>query len=256
MSSISDSGHHIPIPGTAVWPFSSTLCILQDYDRNHMLVNVMGINLCQYLDDWLIYSPSHDQCIRDTVQVLNHTMGLLIHDKKSEPIPNRNSFSGIPVRPNFLPSHSNSGTISQNQALICSFLLNQGECAHTWQILLGLFASTEKMVPLGRLHTREAQHCISQHWDFNVLTSNLWILFPPPRRKISNGGNQHIMFCGEPQLPRQTRHSVVHGCTEHRQGSTLECLMVSGVWTTTEKTLHTNVLELEPCSTGCGSLGA
>ena len=31
-----------------------------------MLVHMMGINLCQYLDDWLIYSPSHDQCLRDT----------------------------------------------------------------------------------------------------------------------------------------------------------------------------------------------
>ena len=105
------------------------------------------------------------------------------------------TFSGIPVRPGFLPGHSNSGSISQNQGLICSFLLNQGGCAPTWQILLGLFASTEKMVPLEWLHTREAQHCISQRWDFDALTSNLWIpLSPPSRRKISNGGSQHTMF--------------------------------------------------------------
>ena len=42
-----------------------------------------------------------------------------------------------------------------------------------WQIS----ASTEKLVPLGRL---EAQHCISQHWDFDALTSNLIPLPPPP----------------------------------------------------------------------------
>ena len=130
---------------------------------------VMGINLCQYQDDCLIYSPSNDQCLRDTVQVLNpcHTMGVFIKKNETDPkteIP----FSGIPVRPGFLPSHSNSGSTSQNQALVCSFLQSQGGCAHTWQILLGLFASTEKMVPLGRLHRREAQRCISQHWDFNV----------------------------------------------------------------------------------------
>ena len=116
MSSISDSGHHIPIPGTAVWPFSSILGIYQDYDRDQMLVHVMGINLSQYLDDRLIYSPSPDQCLRDTVQVLNlcHTMGLLIHDNKSELIPKQKFlFSGIPVRPGFLPGHSNSGSISQ-----------------------------------------------------------------------------------------------------------------------------------------------
>jgi len=36
-----------------------------------MLVHMMVINPCQYLDDCLIYSPSHDQCLRDTVQVFN-----------------------------------------------------------------------------------------------------------------------------------------------------------------------------------------
>ena len=34
MSSISDSEHHIPIPGTVVSPFSSTLGMFQDYDRD------------------------------------------------------------------------------------------------------------------------------------------------------------------------------------------------------------------------------
>ena len=48
------------------------------------------------------------------------------------------------------------------KALIRSFLLSQGGCAHTWQI---------------RFDPCEAQHCISQHWDFNALTSNLWIPF-------------------------------------------------------------------------------
>ena len=40
-------------------------------------------------------------------------------------------FSGMPVRPGFLPGHCNSGSISQNQALISSFLPSQGGCAHT-----------------------------------------------------------------------------------------------------------------------------
>ena len=67
----------------APWVFTKIMTEIK------MLVHVMGINLCLYLDDWLIYSPSHDQCLRDTVQVLNrcHTMGLFIHDTKSELIP-------------------------------------------------------------------------------------------------------------------------------------------------------------------------
>ena len=80
------------------------------------------------------------------------------------------------------------------KALIHPFLLSQGGCAHMWQILLCLFAATEKLVPLGWLHTREAQHCISQHWDFNASTRNCGYLFLPWRRKNSNGGCQHTMF--------------------------------------------------------------
>ena len=48
-----------------------------------------------------------------------------------------------------------------------------------WQILLSLFAATEKLVPLGCLHTREAHYCISQHWDFNLSTSDMWIPISP-----------------------------------------------------------------------------
>ena len=132
-----------------------------------------------------------------------------------------------------------------NQALICSFLLSQAGCAHTWQILLGLCVHRQ-MVPLGWLHTREAQHCISQHWDFNVLTRTCGYFFPPRRRKISNGGSLSTQCSeGSPSYPDRTRHSVVHGCIEHRLGSTLECIDRAGVWTTTEITLHINVLELE-----------
>jgi len=148
-----------------------------------ILVYVMGINLCQYLDDCLIYSPSHDQCLRDTVQVLSlcHTMGVLIHDKKSELIPKQKFlFLGYQFD---LVSFQVTPTLDRYQnirALIRSFLLSQGGCAHTWQILLGLVASTEKLVPLGRLHTHKTQHCISQYWEFVALTSNLWIPLSPP----------------------------------------------------------------------------
>ena len=93
----------------APWVFTKIMTEIK------MLVHVMGIDLCQYLDDWLIYSPSHDQCLRDTVQVLNlcHMMDLLIHDTKSELIPKQKFlFSEIPVRPGFLPGHSNSGSTS------------------------------------------------------------------------------------------------------------------------------------------------
>ena len=89
-------------------------------------------------------------------------------------------------------------------------------------------ASIEKMIPLGRLHTREAQHCISQHCDFNVLTSNLWIPLSPTAEEDFQWWNSAQCSDGSPSYPDRTRHSAVHGCIEHRLGSTLEC--IDGVW--------------------------
>ena len=176
-------GHHIPIPGTAVWPFSSTLGILQEYDRDkknagtldgHQSLSVPG-RLAHLFTISRPVSPRHCK----NAHSLPHDGPPHSRQEDGTDPETEIPFSGIPVQHGFLPSHSNSGSISQNRALICSFLLRRGGCAHTWQILLILFVSTDKTVLLGRLHTREAQHCISQHWDFNVLTSNLWIpLFP------------------------------------------------------------------------------
>ena len=111
----------------APWVFSKIMTDIK------MLVYVMGINLCQYLDDWLIYSPSHDQCLRDTVQVLNlcHTMGLLIHNKKSELIP-KQKFLFLGYQFN-LVSFQVTPTLDRYytiKALIRSFLLSQRGCAH------------------------------------------------------------------------------------------------------------------------------
>jgi len=63
-------------------------------------------------------------------------------------------FSGIPIRVSFqvTPTLDRYNNI---KALIRSFLLRQGGCAHMWQIILGLFASTEKL-SLGRIHTHKA----------------------------------------------------------------------------------------------------
>ena len=204
----------------------------QDYDRDQNVVHVIGINLSQYLDDWLIYSPSHDQCLRDTVQLINlcHTMDL-IHDNKSELIPKQNflflryqfDLVSLQVTPTLDRYHKSSTDllILAKPRRMCSYA---GDPARS-------LASTEKMVPsLGF-------QCFNQQL---VDTS-----FPHgggrfPKVEVST------QCCeGSPSYPDRTRHSVVHGCIEHQLGSTLNALTVSGVCTTTEKTLHINVLELE-----------
>ena len=54
-------------------------------------------------------------------------------------------------------------------------LAQQGAIAYEWQVLLGLLTSTEKAVPLGRLHTRESLFHLRRCWDFNPATNRRFV---------------------------------------------------------------------------------
>ena len=104
ISLISDSGQNIPIPVTAVWPFSSTLGIHQDYDRDqnagirdgHQSLSVLG-RLARLITISRPVPPRH--CT--TAQSPSHgghpdSRQDIGTDPKTE-IP----FSGIPIRVSF-----------------------------------------------------------------------------------------------------------------------------------------------------------
>ena len=92
----------------------------------------------------------------------------------------------------------------------------------------------------------EAQHCISQHWDFNVSTSNLWIpLSPTAKEDLQWWTSAHNVLRGAPITPTEPDTQLFMDASNIGWGPHWNALMVSNVWTTTEKTLHINVLELE-----------
>ena len=238
ISSISESGHHIPIPGTAVWPFSSTLGIHQDYDRDQNTGTRDGHQCLSHLVTISRPVPPR-HCTSAPHDGLPHSRQEVGTDPKTE----------IPflwdTNSTWFPTRSIQLWIDiTNQALICSFLLSQRGFAHTWQILFGLFAFREKMVPLvtaaqpcrPTLHLSTLGfHCFNQQL---VDTS-----FP-------HGGGRGMVEVstqcseGSPSYPNRTRHSVFTGASNIGWGAHwMEC--IDGVWTTTKITLHINVLELE-----------
>ena len=114
------------------------------------------------------------------------------------------------------------------KALIRSFLLSQGGCAHMWQILLSLFVSTKNWFlwdgytlqsPTLHLSTLGFQ-CINQQLVDNS--------FPHDGRGSPMVDVSTQCSEGSPSYPDKTKHSVVHGYIEHRLGSTLECCPVYG----------------------------
>ena len=100
-----------------------------------MLVHVMDV--------WLIYSPSHDQCLRDTVQVLNlcHTMGLLFYDKKSEVIPTQKFFFmgyqfdlvSFQVTPTLYQYHKINALIPAKPKRMCVYVAYSARSLHPQQ---------------------------------------------------------------------------------------------------------------------------
>ena len=218
----------------APWVFTKIMTEIK------MQVHVMGINLCQCLDDWLIYSPSHDQCLRDTVQVLNlcHTMGLLSHDKNSELIPKQKFL--------FLGYHSNSGSISQNQSTnplipakprrMCSCVADPARslCGHRKIGSSGM--ATHQRSPTLHL-SMLGFRCFNQQF---VDTS-----FPPAGEDLQWWKSAHNVLRGAPITPTEPNTQLFIAASNIGWGAHWNALTVSGLWTTTEKTLHINVLELE-----------
>ena len=96
------------------------------------------------------------------------------------------------------------------------------------------------MVPLGRLHTREALHCNSQHWDFNVLTSSLWIpLSPTAEKDFQWWKSAHNVLRGDPVTPTEPDTQLFTDASNIGLGSTLECINgVRCMYNNRENTSH------------------
>ncbi|KAK2187265.1 hypothetical protein NP493_174g01003 [Ridgeia piscesae] len=99
----------------------------------------------------------------------------------------------------------------------------------------------------------EALHCNSQHWDFNALTSNLWIpLFPTAEEDLQWWTSAHSVLRVAPVTPTEPDTQLFTDALYITWGPHWNALTVSGVWTITEKTLHINKLDLEVINTAYG----
>ena len=116
-----------------------------------------GLRLHQYLDDWLIRPQSREEALVNTQAVvdLTQSLGWIINQEKSELNPTQVfSFMGYEY-------HLDSALVKPTQKRwlkLQDFILHLKSkhvlTARCLMSLIGLLASTEKMVPEGRLHMR------------------------------------------------------------------------------------------------------
>ena len=125
-----------------------------------------GLRLHQYLDDWLIRSQSQEEALVNTQAVIDliQSLGWIINQEKSELKPTQVFlFLGYEY-------HLNSALVkpTQERWLKVQDLIIQLKSKHvlTARCLMspiGLLASTEKMIPEGRLHMRPFQFHLKEH---------------------------------------------------------------------------------------------
>ena len=128
-----------------------------------------GLRIHQYLDDWLIRSQSQEEAQVNTQAVveLTQSLGWIINQEKSELKPTQVfSFVGYEY-------HLDSALVKPTQErwlklqdLILQLKSKRVLTARCLMSLIGLLASTEKMVPEGRLHMRPFQFHLKEHWRY------------------------------------------------------------------------------------------
>ena len=125
-----------------------------------------GLRIHQYLDDWLIRSQSQEEAQVNTQAVvdLTQSLGWIINQEKSELKPTQ-VFSSVGYE-----YHLDSALVKPTQErwlkLQDLILRLKSKCVLTARCLMsliGLLASTEKMVPEGCLHMRPFQFHLKEH---------------------------------------------------------------------------------------------
>ena len=136
-----------------------------------------GLRIHQYLDDWLIRSQSQEEAQVNTQAVvdLTQSLGWIINQEKSELKPTQVfSFVGYGY-------HLDSALVKPTperwlklQELILRLKSKCVLTARCLMSLIGLLASTEKMVPEGCLHMRPFQFHLKEHWRYPQSLDNLF----------------------------------------------------------------------------------
>ena len=213
-----------------------------------LIAQARNLRIHQYLDDWLLRSPTKDQCLKDSENLVKlvQELGWLINFQKSELVPTQNL--------DFLGYHFDlqRGLVFPTQKKLDRFRVQTVSIRKSLVLtprklmsLIGTLASLEKTVPLGRLHMRPFQWYLRSHWKF---TQSL-------DKRIPVTGNflNHLkwwedlqnLMAGAPIHPHVHNTLVFTDASQKGWGAHLNEIVFSGLWSNKEAQLHINVLELK-----------
>ena len=114
--------------------------------------------------------------------------------------------------------------------------------------LIGLLASTEKMVPEGRLHMRPFQFHLKEHWRYPQLLDNLLPWTEAIAAHLDWWQNPSNVMKGADLHAKDHSIQLFTDASNEDWGAQLDQNSTKGLWSDREKRLHINVLELKAVS--------
>ena len=177
---------------------------------------------------------------------LTQSLGWIINQQKSELNPTQVfSFVGYEY-------HLDSALVKPTQERwlkLLDFILQLKSkrvlTARCLMSLIGLLASTEKMVPEGRLHMRPFQFHLKEHWKFPQPLDSLLPWTEAISAHLDWWQNPVNMMKGSDLHPKDHSIQLFADASNEGWGAHLEQSSTQGLWSPQEKGLHINVLELK-----------
>ena len=153
-----------------------------------------GVRIHQYLDDWLVRAKDPDFCARDVQKLITLVgkLGWIVNLKKSELNPTQDlEFLGYRFNLREGLVYPNQKKLDKLKILAVSILQGLNTTPRKLMSLIGVMASMEKTVPLGRIHMRPFQWFLKTNWQFpqsldmvvpisQLIKDHLTRIVPPP----------------------------------------------------------------------------
>ena len=211
------------------------------------MVHGQGIQLHQFLDDWLGKADTREKCRQQALIVVQliRELGLVDNIDKSDLVPRQIfDFLGIHfdlVEYTVFPTVEN---LVKLKVRLSTLELDLELTANQWQQLIGVIASQERLVRYGMLHTKPFHWHLASHWNAHRDPPDVMI---PVSKEIMEEVCWWLKVdsrLAEPVVrPTPNIRMFTDACTTG-WGAHVGDIEMKGVWSAEETLLHINVLEM------------
>ena len=230
--------------GLAASPFVFTKVIAEV----GKFVHSRGLNLCQFLDDWILMCLIFKLgCLqRDYLLQILWYLGWLVNWQKSVlDLLQITEYLGAQYNSILMKVFPTQDRWLKIQQALQDFITLRSAPARAWCQILGLLTSTQEFTPLGQLALRPLQFHLNYHWKHHRKN----ILHPIPITQdciqdLKWWLNPHNVLPGVLWVPPPPELTLISDASREGWGAHMGNLSVQGTWSQEDKTHHINWLEL------------